>query len=92
MDASLKIGLLGCGYWGLNYIRVFSELPKTDMLVACDVEPERLERVQHRFPDVEVCGDPEAIISDPRLDAIVIATPSSSHFHLVSRCLLHDPD
>lgn len=90
MDASLKIGLLGCGYWGLNYIRVFSELPKTDMLVACDVEPERLERVQHRFPDVEVCGDPEAVISDPRLDAIVIATPSSSHFHLVSRCLLHD--
>lgn len=90
MNASLKIGLLGCGYWGLNYIRVFSELPKTAMLVACDVEPQRLERVQERFPRVELRCDPAAVIGDPRLDAIVVATPSSSHFHLVSQCLLHN--
>jgi predicted dehydrogenase len=90
MNASLKIGLLGCGYWGLNYVRVFSELPKTTMLVACDVEPQRLERVQQRFPRVELCCDPAAVIGDPRLDAIVVATPSASHFHLVSQCLLHD--
>jgi hypothetical protein len=39
-----RVGLVGCGYWGPNLVRVFAALPQAELVMGCDLVPERLER------------------------------------------------
>jgi len=86
----IRIGIIGCGYWGINYVRIFSELPNSQMVRVCDLSEERLNRVRQRFPLVESCKTIQQLLDDPRIDAVVVATPSSTHYEIAKECLLHD--
>jgi predicted dehydrogenase len=48
----IRIGIIGCGYWGINYVRVFSELPDVDVSRVCDTSDERLLKMHRKFPYV----------------------------------------
>lgn len=86
----IGIGIIGCGYWGINYVRVFSELPNSQMLKVCDLAEERLNHIRQRFPAVETCNTIRQLLHGPRIDAVVVATPSSTHHEIVKECLLLD--
>ncbi len=89
MDEPLRIGVIGCGYWGINYVRVFDELRDTTVSFVCDFNAERLRLVQHRFRGTRVCTSVEKLLNKSSVDAVVVATPASTHFELVKQCLEH---
>ncbi|MFB0533943.1 MAG: Gfo/Idh/MocA family protein, partial [Anaerolineae bacterium] len=84
----INIGIIGCGYWGVNYIRVFNELVDSQMTKACDKRSERLNLVRQRYPTMEVTSDPQDLLEDSELDAVVVSTPADSHFALAEKGLL----
>lgn len=86
----IGIGIIGCGYWGIHYVRIFSELPNSQMVRVCDLSEERLNRVRQRFPSVETCNAIRQLLDDARIGAVVVATPSSTHYEIAKECLLHD--
>ncbi len=49
MDKQLGIAIIGTGYWGINYVRVFNELPQTKVVAVCDQRSERLQEVERRL-------------------------------------------
>ena len=79
------VGIIGCGYWGMNYIRVFSELLGPGVVVACDLNEDRLRSIQRRTDGLRTTSIDE-VIGEPRLEAVVISTPAASHFALAKRC------
>lgn len=84
----LDIAVLGCGRWGPNHIRVLNqELSDCRVKVAADLDKEKLAPVAERFPHVETTTDPEAVLHDDGIDAVVVATPTSTHADLVSTAL-----
>lgn len=83
----MGLAVVGCGYWGINYLRVFSELPSAQVIVACDSRPERLKEVAERFPKLCLTSDLDEALSLEDVEAIVIATPASAHFRLAQRAL-----
>jgi predicted dehydrogenase len=85
----IGVGIIGCGYWGVNYARVFSELPDTTVVTVCDLNAECLNRVQQRFPLVGVTAEVRHLVGDPRIAAVVVATSSSTHYEVTRQCLLH---
>ena len=83
----IKVGLVGMGYWGPNLARVLSQYPGCDFVAACDLRPENLERITRQYPSVKGYPDfDEFLASD--LDAVVIATPISTHYELARQALL----
>jgi predicted dehydrogenase len=78
----MKIGVIGCGYWGPNLIRNLSQLNKIDELYCCDLDPKKLERVKTLLPFVKAVGDYHELLEMPDLDGAVIATPVYSHYPL----------
>jgi predicted dehydrogenase len=84
----LGLAIVGCGYWGVNYLRVFSELPAAHVVVACDSRPERLKEVAERFPHLPLTCDFEQALESKGVDAVVIATPAQAHYALARRALL----
>jgi predicted dehydrogenase len=83
----IGIAVVGYGYWGPNLVRNFWETPGARLVSVCDLRTERLAGVQTRYPAVEITGDYNAILNDPRVAAVAIATPVSSHFDLALRAL-----
>jgi predicted dehydrogenase len=90
MIEPFRIGIVGCGYWGINYVRVFNELPDATVTHACDSRTERLQLVEKRFPGTATCANIEQLLNGCQLNAVVVATPASTHFELVRSCLERD--
>lgn len=83
----IKIGVIGYGYWGPNLVRNFMEASGSTVVSVCDLRSERLAQLQTRYPTIETTRNCQTLFEDPEIDAIVIATPVSSHFELAIAAL-----
>ena len=83
----LRIGVIGYGYWGPNLVRNFMSCPGSSVVAVCDLVEERLLPLRKQYPNLRITGDSTQLIRDPSIDAIVIATPVSSHFELAISAL-----
>ncbi|PZM82727.1 MAG: gfo/Idh/MocA family oxidoreductase [Candidatus Melainabacteria bacterium] len=81
-----KVGLIGCGNWGKNLVRNFTNLGA--LAVVCDSDPVKLEPVKREHRGVRVTDNFQAMLEDQEVKAIVVATPSDTHFDLAKRALL----
>jgi predicted dehydrogenase len=83
----VRVGVVGLGYWGPNLIRNLNELDAADLRWICDLDQSRLDVLGKRYPAVRCTRSFDDLIADPELDAVVIATPVSSHFPLGAQAL-----
>jgi predicted dehydrogenase len=86
----VRVGVIGCGYWGPNHIRNLSTLRSTgvEMAVAADLDEGRRTHVAELYPWVRTVADADALIADANLDAVVIATPVHTHFPMAKAALV----
>lgn len=84
---TVKTALIGLGYWGPNLLRNFIQQPCCELAVCCDMLEERRRKMQSLYPSPRYTGEAEEIFSDPTIDLVLIATPTSSHFPLAKRAL-----
>lgn len=84
---TIRIAILGCGEWGKNHVRVFSELRGSRVELCVDPDPACLAAVRERFGGLRCAGDPEAAFRNPKVDAVVVSTPTASHHELVRAAL-----
>jgi predicted dehydrogenase len=82
----LKIGIIGCGYWGPNLVRNFSACSLTEVAAVCDANPARLEAFRRTHGHLKLVGSLDELLQVP-LDAVAIATPVTTHYPLAKRCL-----
>jgi predicted dehydrogenase len=78
----VRVGVIGYGYWGPNLVRNFAESPATEVVAVSDMSEQRLAMAHERHPGIGVTTDAEDILNDPDIDAVVIATPVSTHYPL----------
>jgi predicted dehydrogenase len=79
--------VVGYGYWGPNLARNVAECPQLRLAALCDLEPAHRRLFSRRHPDARAVGDLDALLSDPSIDAVVIATPPQTHHALAKRAL-----
>jgi myo-inositol 2-dehydrogenase / D-chiro-inositol 1-dehydrogenase len=77
----VRIGILGCGRIGQVHARSIKQIPSASLVAVADVSKEAADACANRF-DVEV-REASAILEAEDIDAVVIATPSSTHFDVV---------
>jgi len=83
----MKIGVIGYGYWGPNLVRNFAELEGVEIKWCADRLAERRALAKKRYPFLNITESAEEVLRDPQLDAVVIATPVSTHYPLVKEAL-----
>jgi predicted dehydrogenase len=84
----LGIAIIGCGYWGMNYVRIFNELLDSQVRAVCDQKAERLREVVRRFPHVYFTSEVDEITSHPGVDAVIVCTEATTHYDITRRLLL----
>lgn len=85
--STLRFGLAGYGYWGPNLARSFAALDGVALAVIADPLPHRRDAAAAAFPATRITDDAAALIGDPALDAVVIATPPATHAALAAAAL-----
>lgn len=68
-------------------MRNFMEAPGSTVVTVCDLQPNRLAQLNHRYPSIKTLSNSQELFNDPEIDAVVIATPVSSHFDLALAAL-----
>ena len=86
----LNLGLVGFGYWGPNLARNIAQSRETNLVAICELSTSRREAAATLFPNVDLVEQFDHLLNDPRVEAIAIATPTSTHFELAKRALLAD--
>jgi predicted dehydrogenase len=83
----LGVAVIGCGYWGINYVRVLKELLEVETVVACDARPARLNQVSETFAGVVTTERLDDVLESERIHAVIVATPATAHFEVTKRAL-----
>jgi len=84
----IRFGVIGWGYWGPKIARNLESLPHATVTYVADTDAHRLSTFGINQPGVQTTTHIEDIF-DSDVDAIVIATPVSTHFQLAREALLH---
>lgn len=83
----LKLGIIGCGYWGPNLIRNFSGINGVEMAYCADLDEKRLAHIKSLHPKIEATRDYSKILDNGEIDAVIVATPVETHHKLVKESL-----
>jgi predicted dehydrogenase len=85
--APLGTAVVGYGYWGPNLARNIAECPQLKLEALCDHDATQLRLFRQRHPDARATRELDAMLVDPAIEAVVIATPPQSHYALAKRAL-----
>jgi predicted dehydrogenase len=86
-EGPVTVGVVGLGYWGPNLARNLAVLDGCELRWCCDAAPGSRERWRSSFPGTRFAADLGELLSDPELDAVVIATDVPSHARLATEAL-----
>lgn len=87
MKDPVQLAVFGVGQWGPNLIRNLDKPPLSHVSWVVDRDSSRLEEVTRRFPDVRTSTDVRPVFQDPNVKAVVISTPTSTHYALAKQAL-----
>ncbi|MBF0197320.1 MAG: Gfo/Idh/MocA family oxidoreductase [Planctomycetes bacterium] len=87
-DSLLQVGVVGYGYWGPNLVRNFMSLDGISVKAVSDLDKKRLKIMSQSYPGISFSTDYMDIINDPAIDAVIVATPVSSHYPIAKAALL----
>ena len=85
-----NIAIVGCGYWGKNLVRNFSELKSLHAI--CDIDENYLKSFKDKYSDLILYNNYKSLLKDPKAKAIVISTPAATHYSLAKEALLANKD
>lgn len=88
MKEIVKIAQIGCGYWGPNMLRNLIANPECEVRCVVEISEDRQNYIRSLYPDIKVTKDPKDVLSDDKVEAIVIATPARSHYRLAMDALI----
>ncbi len=81
----MRVGVVGCGYWGAKHIRVLQSLTEVERVAVIDVREETRNELCRGFPATRSLPDLASAL--PHIDAVIIATPPSTHAELALQAL-----
>ena len=79
------IAVVGCGAWGKNLVRNFQALEQLAAVV--DVDAAARAAARTLVPEARVFADVRAVLDDPAITAVALATPAATHAALCHAAL-----
>ncbi|MBI3246586.1 MAG: Gfo/Idh/MocA family oxidoreductase [Deltaproteobacteria bacterium] len=87
MKHKIRVAVVGVGYWGANVLRAFHATDGFVLTTVCDTRPEALRAAWARYPQVTAEPSLSAVLRDPTIEAVVVATPPASHVAMAEAAL-----
>lgn len=86
-EDELRVGVIGCGYWGPQLIRNFATMPGVVLTAVADQREDRLGYVQQHYPHAKLFRNHLELLSSDSVDAVVVSTPIHTHYEVAREAL-----
>lgn len=86
----IGVAVIGAGYWGPNLVRNVQATPQLRLTALCDLDIARARRVLGSYSTVRATSSLEEVLADPEVDAVAVATPTSTHLEIALAALEAD--
>jgi UDP-N-acetylglucosamine 3-dehydrogenase len=83
---NINVSVLGCGVWGRNHARVFSELPNARLVSVVDINQATAREISERY-NTSYALNPIEAMADPEVDAVTVCTPTVTHMELALQAI-----
>jgi UDP-2-acetamido-3-amino-2,3-dideoxy-glucuronate N-acetyltransferase len=83
--SKVNVAVVGVGYWGKNLVRNFYDLGALAAL--CDAEKSVEENYRQQYAGVKFYREYAAVLSDPSITAVALATPAVKHYEMAKAAL-----
>src|SRR5260370_5353849 len=83
----LGVGVIGLGHWGPNHVRTFSQMEGARVVMCADLAENRRAHITRLYRDLVAVRDADQVFANAEVDAVVIATPTRTHFDLAKRAM-----
>ena len=87
LDGPIRIAVIGYGYWGPNLVRNFVNSGSARVVGVSDLDLAKLAASKRLHSDIDTTSDYRALLRDPTIDAVAIATPVHTHYDLALSAL-----
>ena len=84
---AINVGTIGFGYWGPNVARNFALQEDCRLTAIADGSAAARARAQRQYPGVQTIADANEVLTSPKIDAVAVVTPVSSHYELARKAL-----
>jgi predicted dehydrogenase len=84
----IEVAVVGAGGWGKNLVRNYAQVPGANLRYICDSDERTRRALQPLYPHTQIVGDLAIVLQDPAVQAVVVATPGSTHHEICKRALL----
>lgn len=86
-ETVLRTAVVGYGYWGPHMARNLSQISGFELSAVIDLSPARRKAVEDKHPGIPTFLTIDDAIQAIELDAVVIATPTNTHFEISKTAL-----
>jgi predicted dehydrogenase len=86
--ALINMAVVGYGYWGPNIVRNVMDRPELELWGLCELDASRRDKCLQRYPGIHTSSSFDEVLADPRVEAVSIATPPSTHYKLAKQALM----
>lgn len=84
----VRTGIIGLGSIAqLVHLPILSKLENAELAALCEINKNRLKTIGEKYPSAKKYQDYKEMIANENLDAVVIATPTSTHADIALHCL-----
>ena len=83
----IRIGMIGVGNIALRHLNACRDMEDASVVAICDLNPELLKARAEEYGIPKTYTDPQALLADPEIDAVCVATPTFTHGSLVAQAL-----
>lgn len=85
---TISVGIIGTGVMGADHARILaSQVAGARLRTVTDADPQRARSVADTTGAEHVAANPMAVINDPGVDAVLIASPDETHCELTLACI-----
>lgn len=84
----INIAIIGCGHWGPNFIRNFSQMPGVRVAGICDYSSDRLAHFKALYgKGLQSYSNYRSLLNKNDLDAVIVSTPATTHYKITKDAL-----
>lgn len=87
MTDATRIGVIGAGLWGPHLIRNFQRTGRSRVVAVAEPNEDRRSHIAESYPEIEIDADATRLLLRENLDAVVIASPTESHYRFARAAL-----
>ena len=87
MDRKLRIGVIGLGIMGEQYVRVYQRYPLSEVIAVASRTPAKAAAVAAKYHVPRACATWQELLEIDEVEAVCIATPDDQHFEPARRAM-----